>query len=160
MRPNPVATLLFVGAAMLAGGCASADSRDDRSRRYDSGGSRYHGVRSNEGYYGVIDSIETTRSGHDNAVAGTIIGGVIGGVLGHQVGGGTGNSVATVAGAVGGAVVGHEVGKGNADRDAYRVRIRFDDGSYQTTSQASIGDLRVGDGVRIENGQAYRYGYR
>ena len=156
MQPNTLITLILAGTALL-GGCASADSRYDR---YDNGGSRYSGARSNEGYYGVVDSIEFARGGsNDNAVAGTIIGGVIGGVLGHQVGGGTGNSVATVAGAVGGAVVGHEIGKGNAETDAYRVRIRFDNGSYQTTTQASIGDLRVGDGVRIENGQAYRYGY-
>jgi outer membrane lipoprotein SlyB len=154
MKPNTLVTLIFAGTA-LVGGCASADSRYDR---YDNDGSRYSGARSNEGYYGVVDSIESTRGGSNNsAVAGTIIGGVIGGVLGHQVGGGTGNSVATVAGAVGGAVVGHEIGQGNADRDAYRLRIRFDNGNYQTVSQASIGDLRVGDSVRIENGHAYRY---
>jgi len=154
MRPGTLVTLLFAGTALL-GGCASAGSRYDR---YDHGGIRYNGARSYEGFHGVVDSIESKRSeSKDNAVAGTIIGGVLGGVLGHQIGGGTGNSVATVAGAVGGAVVGHEIGQGNAREDAYRVRIRFDDGSYQTTTQASIGDLRVGDGVRIENGRAYRY---
>ena len=83
-------------------------------------------ARSNEGYYGVVDSIESTRGGGgDNAIAGTIIGGVIGGVIGHQIGGGTGNTVATVAGAVGGAAVGHEIGESNAGPDAYRLRIQF-----------------------------------
>ena len=53
-------------------------------------------------------------------------------------------------------MVGHEIGKGNAEADAYRVRIRFDNGNYQTTTQASIGDLRVGDSVRVENGRAYQ----
>lgn len=155
MKPITLATLIFAGTA-LVGGCASADSQYDR---YGNDSPRYSGARSNEGYYGVVDSIESTRRGsnNNNAVAGTIIGGVIGGVLGHQVGGGTGNSVATVAGAVGGAVVGHEIGQGNAERDAYRLRIRFDNGNYQTVTQASIGDLRVGDSVRIENGRAYRY---
>ncbi|NDP42244.1 MAG: glycine zipper 2TM domain-containing protein [Aromatoleum sp.] len=154
MKPNTLITLIFAGTALL-GGCASADSRDNR---YDNGGYGYNGARSNEGYTGVVDSIESARGGsNNNAVAGTIIGGVIGGVVGHQIGGGTGNSVATVAGAVGGAVVGHEIGQGNSDRDAYRVRIRFDNGSYQTTTQASIGDLRVGDRARIDNGRAYRY---
>ncbi len=154
MKSTTLIALIFAGTA-LVGGCASVDSRDDR---YDNGGPRYSGARSNEGYYGVVDSIDSMGGGsNNNAVAGTIIGGVIGGVLGHQIGGGTGNSVATVAGAVGGAVVGHEIGKGNADRDAYRLRIRFDNGNYQTVTQASIGDLRVGDSVRIENGRAYRY---
>lgn len=166
MKPNILATLIFAGTA-LVGGCASVDSPSDRysnsDSRYDDGGSRYYGARSNEGYYGVVDSIES-RSGtsytNNNAVAGTIIGGVVGGVLGHQIGSGTGNTVATVAGAVGGAVVGHEIARGNPDPDMYRLRIRFDNGHYQTVTQASIGDLRVGDGVRIENGRVYRYGQR
>lgn len=154
MKPNALVTLIFAGTA-LVGGCASADTPYDR---YDNGGSRYSGARSNEGYYGVVDSIESTRGGsNNNAVAGTIIGGVIGGVLGHQIGGGTGNTVATVAGAVGGAAVGHEIGQGNAGHEAYRLRIRFDNGNYQTVTQASIGNLRVGDSVRIENGRAYRH---
>ena len=157
MRPDTVVTLLFAGTVLLVGGCASTDSRYDR---YDNGSTRYREVQTNEGYYGIVESIERTRGGDDNAVAGTIIGGIVGGVIGHQIGGGTGNSVATVAGAVGGAVVGHEIGQGSSDQDGYRVRIRFDNGSYQTTTQATIGDLRVGDGARVENGQAYRYGYR
>jgi outer membrane lipoprotein SlyB len=156
MKPDILFALIFAGTATgLVGGCANADSRDDR---YANDSSRYNSARSNEGYYGVVESIESTRGGtNNNAVAGTIIGGVIGGVLGHQVGGGTGNTVATVAGAVGGAVVGREIGQGNADRDAYRLRIRFDNGNHQTVTQASIGDLRVGDGVRVESGRAYRY---
>ena len=99
--------------------------RDRRSAydRYDNDGTiqrrrhyeerpRYNGTRSNEGYYGVVDSIDSPRGGNsDNAVAGTIIGGIIGGVIGHQIGSGTGNTVATVAGAVGGAAVGHEIGQ-------------------------------------------------
>ena len=154
MKSNTLVTLLFAGTA-LVGGCASADTPYDR---YDNGGSRYSGARSNVGYYGVVDSIESTRGGSkDNAIAGTIIGGVIGGVIGHQIGGGTGNTVATVAGAVGGAAVGHEIGESNAGPDAYRLRIRFDNGNYQTVTQASIGNLRVGDSVRIENGRARRY---
>jgi outer membrane lipoprotein SlyB len=161
MKPNILVTLIAAGTA-LVGGCASPDSPHDRydngGARYNDGGSRYYGTRSNEGYYGVVDSIEATRDAtSNNAVAGTIIGGVVGGVLGHQVGSGTGNSVATVAGAVGGAVVGHEIGKGNPNQDMYRLRIRFDNGNYQTVTQASIGDLRVGDSVRIESGRAYRY---
>jgi outer membrane lipoprotein SlyB len=154
MKPNMLVTLLFAGTA-LVGGCATADA--PYGRHYN-GEPRYSGARSNEGYYGVVDSIASTRGGSsDNAIAGTIIGGVIGGVIGHQIGGGTGNTIATVAGAVGGAAVGHEIGESNADPDAYRLRIRFDNGNYQTVTQANIGNLRVGDSVRIENGRALRY---
>jgi len=161
MKPGTLIIPLIAGAA-LVGGCASTDSPYDRYDNngygYDGNGYRYSGTRPNEGYYGVVDAIESTRVGsNDNAVAGTIIGGVIGGVIGHQIGSGTGNTVATVAGAVGGAAVGHEIGQGNAGQDAYRLRIRFDNGNYQTLTQASIGNLRVGDSVRIENGRVYRY---
>ena len=103
MKPNTLVTLLFAGTTLVAG-CATADAPNGR---YDNGTPPYSGARSNEGYYGVVDSIESTRGGSkDNAIAGTIIGGVIGGVIGHQIGGGMGNTVATVAGAVGGAAVG------------------------------------------------------
>ena len=166
MKPNTLVTLIFAGTAVL-GGCASADPSYDRfdtydsrysGNRYDNYGSGYSGARPNAGYYGVVDAIESTRGGsNDNAVAGTIIGGVIGGVIGHQIGSGTGNTVATVAGAVGGAAVGHEIGQANASQDAYRLRIRLDNGIYQTVTQPSIGNLRVGDSVRVENGRAYRY---
>lgn len=152
MKTNMLATMMFAGAALVSG-CANAETSGERS---DS--SRYYGARSNEGNYGVVDSIESARSANkDSAVAGTVLGGVIGGVLGHQVGGGTGNSVATVAGAVGGAVVGHEIGEAHGDRDAFRVRVRFENGSYQTVTQANIGDLRIGDNVRVDKGRVYRH---
>ncbi len=154
-------SLLFAGSVFVAG-CAGADPSyryDDGRPRYDTGSTayRYGAARSYEGYHGIVDAIESPRgANHDNAVAGTIVGGIIGGVIGHQIGSGAGNTVATVAGALGGAAVGHEIGQDNADRDLYRVRVRFDNGDYQTVSQVDIGRLRVGDNVRIQSGQAYR----
>ena len=89
--------------------------------------------------------------------AGAILGGVIGGVLGHQVGSGRGNDAATVVGAVGGAVVGNEIEKNRNNRDGYRVRVRLDNGGSVVIAQDSIGELRAGDRVRIENDRVYRY---
>jgi outer membrane lipoprotein SlyB len=167
MQSSTLVTLLLAGTA-LVGGCAGPDPsygrydndgpRYDGSARYPDSSYRYGGTRSNDGYYGVVDSIDFARGGTaDNAVAGTIIGGIVGGVVGHQIGSGTGNTVATVAGAIGGAAVGHEIGQDNSNGDLWRVRIRFDNGSYQTVTQADIGRLRVGDSVRIENGRALQY---
>jgi outer membrane lipoprotein SlyB len=113
--------------------------------------------------YGVIEAIETVPGDSGGIAgsgigAGTVIGGVVGGVLGHQVGGGTGKDVATVAGVVGGAVVGHEIDKRyQQQQDLYRIRVRINTGGYQTLTQESINDLRVGDRVSIENGNLYRY---
>jgi outer membrane lipoprotein SlyB len=154
MKSNTLVMMIFAGTALF-GSCANADTTGER---YDNANPRYIGVRSNEGFYGVVDSIESARSASkDSAIAGTVIGGVIGGVLGHQVGGGTGNSVATLAGAVGGAVVGHEIGQSRGDADAFRVRVRFENGSYQTVTQSNIGDLRIGDSVRIDKDRVFRY---
>lgn len=146
----------FLTVAALMSGCASTSSQP-----MSSSSSSYSGVA-----YGVIDAIEITRGSGDAGSssgigAGTIIGGVVGGVLGHQVGGGTGKDVATVAGVVGGAMAGHEIEKRNrqqdASQDAYRIRVRLENGGYQTVTQPSINDLRVGDRVRIENDRVSRY---
>ena len=146
-------------ATALISGCASTDSRPvsspSHSSTYPSG-------------YGVIDAIDMIRGKGDGIGAGTIIGGIVGGVVGHQVGGGRGKDAATVAGAVGGAVVGHEIEKSNRSRDSqgvYRIRVRMDNGGYQTVTQDSANDLRAGDRARVENDRVYRYtendrGYR
>jgi len=42
-------------------------------------------------------------------------------------------------------------------QDLYAIRVRFDDNSYQTVTQASLDGLRVGDGVRIERNRVRRY---
>ena len=144
--------LLLFAAAALVSGCATSDGR------FASDGSRYGSVRSNQGYYAVIESIESRPAANNgNAIVDTVTGGVIGGVAGHQVGSGRGNDVATVAGAVGGALVGHEIGQANERQDIYFIRVRFDDRSYQTVAQTSLDGLRVGDSVRIERDRVRRY---
>lgn len=55
-----------------------------------------------------------------------------------------------------GGVVGREIGKASG-QNAYFIRIRFDDRTYQTVAQASLDGLRVGDSVRIEHGRVRRY---
>jgi len=113
--------------------------------------------------YGVIDAIEIASEssggiGGSGIGAGAVIGGVVGGVLGHQIGSGTGQDVATAAGVVGGAVVGHQIEKSNKQQqNVYRIRVRLDNGGYQSVTLQSIGDLRVGDRVRVENNNVSRY---
>lgn len=147
-----IATYLTV--ATLVGGCASNESRPvPSSNEYrPAQSSSYSNI-----IYGVVDAIEITREASSGVGAGTVIGGVVGGVLGHQVGGGRGKDVATVAGVVGGAMVGHELEKSNKPQDAYQIRVRLDNGGYQTVTQQSISDLRVGDRARIENNRVSRY---
>lgn len=110
--------------------------------------------------YGVVQSIDLVRvdSANSGVGIGTIAGAVVGGIIGHQVGSGNGNTAATVLGAAGGAYAGRELEKRNQQQtDAYKFTIRLRDGTYQTVTQTTNADIRVGDRVRIDNGVAQRY---
>ena len=149
IRSLLVAGFLALGLA----GCATTDQRQattdrDNSRNYVA--------------YGVVETIQQNNAnagiGNTGVGVGTIIGGVVGGVLGNQVGSGSGKTAATVAGVAGGALIGHQIDK-NRQTTApyYTVGVRLNNGDYQTTYLDSIGDLRIGDRVRVENNQMYRY---
>ena len=117
-------------------------------------------TQSNNAYsgYGVVQAIDLVGQSNSGVPAGAILGAVIGGVLGNQVGGGSGKTAATVIGAAGGAYAGNEIEKRNQQQtQGYKFTIRMTDGSYQTLTQASHADIRVGDRVRIDNGVARRY---
>lgn len=152
-------------AVILLAGCESMNNAAAPS----STGNAYPGsVNTGGAYsgYGVVQSVElvqqaaagSTGIGGSGVGIGTIAGAVVGGVLGNQVGGGTGRSVATVAGAAGGAYVGHELENRQQTRspDMHRMTIRMDNGSMQTLTQGTSGNIRVGDRVQIENGIARR----
>jgi outer membrane lipoprotein SlyB len=100
--------------------------------------------------YGVVQSIELIKQGDSSLGVGTIAGGVVGGVLGSQVVSGTGQTAATIGGAAAGAYIGHQLEKGKDD--VYKFTIRMDSGTYQTLTQSTSTNFRVGDRVRIENG--------
>ena len=105
---------------------------------------------------GTIDSITPITKQGEGSGAGAVLGGVLGGVLGHQVGGGRGKDLATVAGAVGGAVLGNTVEKNTRTTNVYDVRVRLEDGTFQTLRYDTEPGIRVGDKVKIENGRAVR----
>ena len=104
-----------------------------------------------------VEAIHTTEQGRGSGV-GAVLGGVAGAVVGHQIGGGSGKDAATVVGAVGGAVAGNAIEKNrNATvRESYRVSVQLDNGSSRAYDVPSYGNLRVGDRVKIENGQINR----
>ena len=153
MKTPQIVIATFLAVAALTGGCANTNT----DSRPVSSSSNYYGVS-----YGVIEAIELTTASNDGIGgsgigAGAVIGGVVGGVLGHQVGSGTGKDVAKVAGVVGGAMVGHQIEKSNKQQNAFLIRVRLDNGGYQTVTQQNTSDLRVGDRVRIENNNVTRY---
>ena len=150
-NPLPAVCIAVFSAAMALGGCSSKASGTDpeRSAAASPPAPQRH-ARQSDSEYGVIESINPTKTGMN---AGTAIGGVLGGLLGHQVGGGSGQTVTTIAGAVGGAVVGTKVG--NSDQ-VYRIEVKLRDGEFVTVDQkASVADLKVGERVRVVDNHVY-----
>lgn len=156
--------ILGLAAALTLGACAntSAPQTGGNVSTYPQSGNPSTGAYSG---YGVVQSIDLVQqSQQSTGIAGTgvgvgaIAGAVVGGILGNQVGGGTGNTAATVLGAAGGAYAGNEIEKRNQQQvSAYKLTVRMNDGSYQTLTQATNVDVRVGDRVVIDNGVARRY---
>ncbi len=113
--------------------------------------------------YGRIANIEvlrTERPGTGTGGAGAVAGGVIGGVVGNQFGSGNGRAAATALGVIGGALLGNSVeAQNNGPRvyESYRVSIQTENGAYRAFDVPNPGDLRIGDRVRIDNGQISRF---
>jgi outer membrane lipoprotein SlyB len=164
---NKFGSVLGLAAVLTLGGCETMNTPANTS----SSGTAYPQSTNSGGVYsgyGVVQSIEHVQQGNTGNTGiggsgigiGTIAGAVVGGIVGNQVGSGRGNTAATVIGAAGGAYVGHEIDKRQQQpqtADLYRFSIRMDSGSYQTLTQNTVADLRVGDRVHIDNGVARRY---
>lgn len=113
--------------------------------------------------FGRIANIEVLHSqgpAYGTTGGGAVAGGVIGGVVGNQFGRGSGRAAATALGVVGGALLGNTIEAQNtAPRvyESYRVSVQTDNGAYRVFDVPHPGDLRIGDRVRIDNGQISRY---
>jgi outer membrane lipoprotein SlyB len=111
--------------------------------------------------YGRVTNLEVfqTQQQAQGTGLGAVLGGVAGAVVGRQIGGGTGRDVATVAGAVGGAVAGNAIEKNRNPNvsQSYRVTVQLDNGGARAFDLPATGELRIGDRVRIQNGQLFRY---
>ena len=109
--------------------------------------------------YGRVTNIEyypggVARSGLN--VPGAIIGAVGGALVGNQIGSGGGRDAATVLGGAAGAAIGSQVGRSSTATPAvYRITLQTDQGALRTYEVPVVGDLRVGDRVRVEDGVIY-----
>jgi len=99
---------------------------------------------------GSIDRIEPITQRPQGNGTGAVIGGVAGAVIGNQFGHGLGRAAMTGLGAAGGAVAGNNIER-NVRKTVvgYRVHVRLDDGSTRTFERTHVGDLHVGDRVRV-----------
>lgn len=108
--------------------------------------------------YGQVHSIELIRAESQTTGGGALLGGVVGAVVGRQIGQGSGRAAGTLVGAVGGALIGNQIEKNQRGaQDVYRVVIRTEQGQMRSFDYQQLADLRVGDRVRIEGNQVYRF---
>ncbi len=155
-RAGLVVSSVIVAASLAA--CASPNQQY-RGNGYQQGAYQAP-ARGTE--YGRVNNIYALQGqgSQQTSGAGAILGAVVGGVLGNQIGKGSGRTAATGVGIVGGALAGNAVEARNGDNrgsGAYRIVIGLDQGGQRDYDVSSPGDLRVGDRVRVDNGQISRY---
>lgn len=97
---------------------------------------------------GKVEAVTAVTQKGEGTGLGVVGGAVVGGLVGSQIGGGSGKNVATVLGAVGGGVAGNEVEKRARASTSYQVKVRMDDGSLRTVTQATA--PAVGQKVTVE----------
>lgn len=160
-----IATL--TGSLVLIGSLAACGA-PPRSEEYYAGGGYtttapapvYYSSNPVPTEFGRVANIETTQTQGSGRTSGggAVIGAVVGGLLGNAVGGGTGRVAATAVGVLGGAVAGNAVERRNNSGEyiGYRVSVQLDQGGYRAYDVPSPGDLRVGDRVRLYDGQIQR----
>jgi len=109
--------------------------------------------------FGRVHHIEALSGYRGNSGGGALLGGIIGGLVGRQFGNSsTGRAQGTFAGAVGGVLLGNEIERQNrgGGRDGLVVVIALEQGGTREFAVPSVGDLRVGDRVRIEGNRLLR----
>ena len=101
---------------------------------------------------GVITAITAVKSDGKGTAIGVIAGGLAGLVIGNQVGGGNGKTIAKIAGAAGGAYLGNKLEKKARAQTSYEIRVRLDDGTETTVTEATEPKLAVGAAVKVVDG--------
>ncbi len=107
---------------------------------------------------GIVESIrETVGQPRETGGGGALVGGLIGGVLGNQVGKGNGRALATIAGAIAGGAIGNREEENRTPHNvgSFQIVVRMTDGSVQFINQMRPPAWRLGDRVRVLNGELY-----
>ncbi len=108
------------------------------------------------GRLGRVTRIEPIEERPSGTGVGGVAGAAIGGLVGNHFGGGLGRTALTVLGVAGGAVAGNNVERNVRERTVgYKVEIELDNGESRLIQETSVGDLKVGDRVRV-TGNGFR----
>jgi outer membrane lipoprotein SlyB len=151
MTMRKLSLLSSISALALITACSSTPPRNDAVYNVPAA-TTGQGV-----IFGNVSRIEIVPVATPTSGGGAVVGAVLGGVLGHQFGSGSGRDAATAVGVVGGALIGNQVEKSNQNNgEIYRISVRLDNGSMAQFDFQSVGDLRVGDRVKVQDGQLFR----
>lgn len=147
---HPLLSATTVGALALVSACSTTTSHRDRVPEAPMASAPVYGE------YGQVTSIEVVPVASRPSGAGAILGAIVGGVVGNQFGSGSGRALTTIGGAVAGGVAGNAIEQRTRREDeVYRVSVRFNDGSVRDFDYQQVGGLRVGDRVRLVDGQLH-----
>ena len=97
---------------------------------------------------GVVEAVEPVQHEGKASGVGAVAGGVVGGALGNRMGAGSGKTAMTVLGVVGGGLAGHAIEKKVKTETVYRVKVRMEDGSLRSVTQAKA--MTVGTHVTVQ----------
>jgi outer membrane lipoprotein SlyB len=100
---------------------------------------------------GVVEAVTPVQKKGEGTGVGAVGGAVVGGLIGSQMGGGDGKKAMAVLGAVGGGMAGHEIEKRQRATTLYQVKVRMEDGTHRTVTQATA--PAVGQKVTVEGSQ-------
>lgn len=163
----PKRLALTISGALLAASlvaCAAPGDRYPANNNYPSNNSAQgtYPNQQNGVEYGRVTNIYEHRDQQSRRTsgAGVVLGAVLGAVVGNQIGGGSGRAAATAIGAVGGGFAGNAIeGRTNSNsrEHGFRIVVGLDQGGQRDYNVQHPGDLRVGDRVRLYDGQISRY---
>jgi outer membrane lipoprotein SlyB len=97
---------------------------------------------------GIVEAVEPVQQQGKGTGLGAVAGGVVGGALGNRMGAGSGKTAMTVLGAVGGGFAGNAIEKRARSETVYRVKVRMEDGTLRTVTQAQT--VAVGSHVTLK----------
>jgi len=97
---------------------------------------------------GIVEAVEPVQHEGKASGVGAVAGGVVGGALGNRMGAGSGKTAMTVLGVVGGGLAGHAIEKKVKTETVYRMKVRMEDGSVRSITQAK--SVAVGSHVTVQ----------
>ncbi|MBV9891909.1 MAG: glycine zipper 2TM domain-containing protein [Rhizobacter sp.] len=159
MTHRPLTTTLAAAAVAAIAACSTTTASAPYQHPYSPQAPEPISTYSRPAPYaneGIVRAIDVIPVASRPSGAGAVLGAIVGGVVGNQFGAGSGRALTTIGGAVAGGVAGNAVEQRTRREDeVYRVSVRFEDGSIRDFDYQQIGALRVGDRVRLVDGQLH-----